>query len=173
MLPVRRRVESGMVTQDTKPPKLPPVWFKHLFWRVHRFLYRLTGGRVLWTPKNKRGWGAMHLTAIGRKSGQQRSVIIGYIDDGSTPVVLAMNGWDEGQPAWWLNLDAHPDAVIRLKGQPERPVHARRVGGEERDRLWQLWSEVDEGLDAYADSRSADTPVIVFEPRDAATDQTV
>lgn len=161
-----------MDTQITKPPKLPPLWFKHVFWRVHRFLYRITGGRVLWTPKSKRGWGAMHLMTIGRKSGQQRSVIIGYIDDASTPVVLAMNGWDEGLPAWWLNLDAHPDAVIRLKGQPERPVRARRVEGEERDRLWQLWAEVDEGLDALAASRSADTPVVVFEPQDAASDQT-
>jgi hypothetical protein len=74
-----------MDTQVTKPPKLPPVWFKHLFWRGHRFLYRLIGGRALWTPNTKRGWGAMHLTAIGRKSGQQRSVIVGYIDDSSTP----------------------------------------------------------------------------------------
>ena len=109
-----------MGTQITKPPKLPPVWFKHLFWRGHRILYRLRGGRVLWTPSAKRGWGAMHLTTVGRRSGQQRGVIVGYIEDGATPAVLAMNGWDEGQPAWWLNLDAHPDAVIRLKGQPER-----------------------------------------------------
>jgi F420H(2)-dependent quinone reductase len=160
-----------MGTQTTKPPKLPPTWFKHLFWRVHRFLYRLAGGRVLWTPKSKRGWGAMHLTATGRKSGQQRSVIVGYIEDGMTPVVLAMNGWDEGQPAWWLNLEARPDATIRLKGQPERMVRARRVDGEERNRLWRRWADIDEGLDAYAASRSADTPVVVFEPRDAATDQ--
>ncbi len=171
-MPRHRSGESFINTQNTKPPKLPPAWFKHLFWRVHRFLYRLIGGRVLWTPKTKRGWGAMHLTATGRKSGQQRSVIVGYIDDGSNPVVLAMNGWDEGQPAWWLNLASHPDAVIRLKGQPERSVRARRVEGEERDRLWRLWAEVDDGLDALAGSRSADTPVIVFEPRDAATDQT-
>ena len=135
-----------MGTQSTKPPKLPPVWFKHVFWRVHRFLYRFPAGVVLWTPRNKRGLGAMYLTTIGRKSGRQRSVIIGYIEDDSTPVVLAMNGWDEGQPAWWLNLEAHPDAVIRLKGQPERLVRGRRVDGEEHDRLWRLWAEVDEGL---------------------------
>jgi deazaflavin-dependent oxidoreductase (nitroreductase family) len=161
-----------MVTQTTEPPKLPPVWFKHLFWRTHRFLYRLAGGRVLWTPQNKRGWGALHLTTIGRKSGRRRSVIVGYIEDGPTPVVLAMNGWDEGQPAWWLNLEAHPDAVIRLKGRPEHPVRARRVDGDERDRLWQLWAEIDEGLDAYADSRTADTPVVVFEPRDGGSERT-
>ena len=156
-----------MNTQTTQPAKLPPVWFKHLFWRGHRFLYRLVGERVLWTPKSKRGWGAMALTTIGRKSGRQRSVIVGYIDDGTIPVVLAMNGWDEGHPAWWLNLEARPDTVIRLKGQPERPVRARRVEGDERDRLWRRWAEVDDGLDAFADSRSADTPVVVFEPRDA------
>ncbi len=159
-----------MGTQTTQPAKLPPAWFKHLFWRGHRFLYRLVGGRVLWTPKSKRGWGAMHLTTIGRKSGRTRSVIVGYIDDDTIPVVLAMNGWDEGHPAWWLNLEAHPDTVIRLKGQPERPVRARSAEGDERERLWRLWAEVDDGLDAYAGSRSTDTPVIVFEPRDAATD---
>ena len=111
----------------------------------------------------------MHVTTIGRISGRQRSVIVGYILDGSTPVVLAMNGWDEGQPAWWLNLDAHPEAVMRRKGETERPVRARRVEGAERERLWRLWAEVDEGLDAYAASRSADTPVVVFEPRRAAS----
>ena len=160
-----------MGSSTTKPPKVPAAWFKHLFWRAHRLAYRVLGQRALWTPDAKRGWGALHLTAVGRRSGRQRSVILGYIDDGAAPVVLAMNGWDEGLPAWWLNLDAHPDAVIRLKGQPERAVRARRVEGEDRDRLWRRWSEIDEGLDALADSRSAETPVVVFEPRDAATDE--
>ena len=167
---VRRGREDAMDTQTTEPPKLPPAWFKHLFWRGHRLAYRVLGGRVLWTPQSKRGWGAMHLTTVGRHSDEERGVILGYVLDGSCPVVLAMNGWDEGVPAWWLNLEAHPDAVIRLKGEPERPVRARRAEGEERDRLWQRWAEIDEGLDAYAASRSADTPVVVFEQRSAATD---
>ena len=157
-----------MDAQITEAPNLPPPWFKHLFWRAHRLAYRVLGPRVLWTPATKRGWGAMHLTTTGRHSGERRGVILGYIEDGSTPVVLAMNGWDEGRPAWWLNLEANPVAVIRLKGQPERPVRARRVDGDERDRLWRRWAEIDEGLDAYAASRSADTPVVVFEPLDTA-----
>ncbi len=156
-----------MNTQTTEPAKLPPVWFKHLFWRVHRFAYRILGARVLWTPQSKRGWGAMHLATVGRKTGERRGAIVGYIEDDSSPVVLAMNGWDEGQPAWWLNLEALPDAAIRLKGEPERPVRARRVEGDERDRLWLRWAEIDEGLDAYAASRSTDTPVVVFEPIEA------
>jgi F420H(2)-dependent quinone reductase len=116
------------------------------------------------TTSNKRGWGALRLTTIGRKSGQERSVIIGYLEDGPNLVGLAMNGWDEGHPSWWRNLEAHPDAVVRLAGQPPRPVRARPSVGEERDRLWQRWVEVDPRLDAYAGRRSTETPVFVLEP---------
>ena len=105
----------------TRPPKLPPPWFVHTAWRVHRALYRLSGGRFLWTTSNKRGWGALRLTTIGRKSGQERIVILGYLEDGPDLVTLAMNGWDEGHPAWWLNLEAHPDAVVRLAGGHRAP----------------------------------------------------
>ena len=133
--------------------------------RVQRALCRLSGGRFLWTTSNKRGWGALRLTTIGRKSGQERSVIIGYLEDGPNLVALAMNGWDEGHAAWWLNLEAHPDAVIRLAHQEPRLVRARPSAGEERDRLWQRWVAVDPRLDAYAVRRSTETPVIVLEPR--------
>jgi F420H(2)-dependent quinone reductase len=156
-------------TEATRPPKVPPTWFVHAAWRVHRALHRLSGGRFLWTTSNKRGWGALRLTTVGRKSGQQRSVIIGYVEDGPNLVVLAINGWDEGHPSWWLNLEAHPDAVVRLAGQHARPVHAIRIVGEERDRLWQRWVAVEPQLDGYAGRRSTRTPVIVLEPRDAIT----
>jgi deazaflavin-dependent oxidoreductase (nitroreductase family) len=151
----------------TGPPKLPPAWFMHAFWRVHRALCRLSGGRFLWTPASKRGWGALRLTTVGRKSGRERSVIVGYLEDGSNLVTLAMNGWDEGDPAWWLNLEAHPDAVVQLSGQAPRPVRARAAAGAERDRLWQRWVAVDPQHDAYAGLRSTETPVVVLEPRDA------
>jgi deazaflavin-dependent oxidoreductase (nitroreductase family) len=154
--------------KPTQPPKLSPPWFIHLAWRVHRALYRVSGGRFLWTPASKRGWGALRLTTIGRKSGKERSVIVGYLDDGPNLVTMAMNGWDEGHPAWWRNLEANPDAVVRLQGQRPRPVRARQATGEERDRLWQRWAEVDVGLDAYAARRSTVTPVVVLEPRDGS-----
>jgi deazaflavin-dependent oxidoreductase (nitroreductase family) len=153
-----------MGAEASEAAKLPPPWFKHAAWRVHRTLHRLSGGRFLWTPANKRGWGAMRLTTIGRRSGQERTVIVGYLEDGADLVLLAMNGWDEGHPAWWLNLEAHPDATVRLAHQEPRRVRARLAEGEERDRLWQRWAAVDVGLDAYAGSRSTITPVVVLEP---------
>jgi deazaflavin-dependent oxidoreductase (nitroreductase family) len=156
-----------MDTAATKPPKHPPPWFVHAAWRVHRALSRLSGGRFLWTTSNKRGWGALSLTTVGRKSAKERSVIIGYLEEGPDLVVLAMNGWGEGHPAWWLNLEANPNAVVRSAGEPERPVRARPAAEEERERLWRRWVAVDPQMDAYAGLRSTATLVVVLEPRDA------
>ncbi len=151
-----------------KPPRVPPGWFKHVAWRVHRGLYRMSGGRrFLWGTGGKRGWGALRLTAIGRRSGEERSVILAYLEDGSNLYTLAMNGWDEGHPAWWLNLQANPDAVVRLAGQEPFPVRARAAEGDEHERLWRAWAAIDTSLDAYAATRTTPTPVVVLEPRAA------
>jgi F420H(2)-dependent quinone reductase len=89
----RRSWRSGATGSDaTRPPKVPPSWFVHVAWRVHRALHVLSGGRFLWTTSNRRGWGALRLTTVGRKSGQERSVIIGYLEYGPNLVVLAING---------------------------------------------------------------------------------
>jgi deazaflavin-dependent oxidoreductase (nitroreductase family) len=129
----------------------------------------LSGGRFLWTTSNKRGWGSLRLTTIGRKSGGERSVIMGYLEDGPNLISIAMNGWDDGHPSWWLNMEAHPDATVRLTDQLPRPVRARRAAGQERDRLWQHWVAADPRLDVYASRRSTETPVIILEPRDVTT----
>lgn len=64
-----------MGTEATRTPKHPPPWFVHIAWRVHRALYKLSGGRFLWNTSNKRGWGSLRLTTVGRKSGQERSAL--------------------------------------------------------------------------------------------------
>ena len=152
-----------MSAAKPQPAKLPPAWFKHAFWRVHRGLYRLSRGRFLWTPASKRGWGALGLTTTGWRSGKARTVIVGYIEDGPNLVTLAMNGWDDGIPAWWRNLEARPEAIVRQSRQKPLNVRARAATGEERDRLWQRWREIDVDLDAYASRRSTETPVVVLE----------
>ncbi|NJP34291.1 nitroreductase/quinone reductase family protein [Micromonospora thermarum] len=150
-------------------PWLPPRWFIRLAWSVHRGLYRVFRGRVgLWRPRAN-GWGALRLTTTGRRSGQQRSVILGYFEDGPNLVTLAMNGWGAGEPAWWLNLQTHPDATVDLV-DGQRPVRGRAATGDERSRLWARWGEIDTNLDGYAALRSSETAVVVLEPRPGASD---
>jgi len=105
----------------------------------------------------------MRLTTTGRRSGQERSVILGYFDDGPNLVTMAMNGWADAEPAWWLNLQAHPEAVVDLT-DGRRGVRGRAAEGEERSRLWERWREIDTNLDGYAALRSAETAVVILEP---------
>lgn len=157
---LRRLIEEGAET--AAPARLPPRWFIVFFWRVHRAVFRLTGGRGLWTTRPGRS-GTMHLVTTGRRSGHPRPVILAYLEDGANLVTLAMNGWDPAEPAWWLNLQAVPHARVQLT-DGEHDVTARAATGAERDRLWQRWREVDRNLDGYARRRPAPTAVVVLEP---------
>ena len=143
--------------------RVPPRWFVRMAWSTHRGLYRVTPGKIgLWRPKPGR-WGALRLTTIGRRSGQERSVILGYFEDGPSLVTMAMNGWSEGEPAWWLNLQAHPESWVDVAGDGYA-VRGRAAQGEERSRLWDRWREIDKNLDGYAALRSTETAVVVLEP---------
>ena len=119
-----------MSGERTRSAPLPPRWFIRLAWKGHRALYRVTRGRAgLWPPKPDR-WGTMRLTTIGRRTGRERGVILAYFRDGQDLVTLAMNGWAEPEPAWWLNLQAHPGASVTLvdgRGRVEWAVIAEAL----------------------------------------------
>ncbi|MFZ5870616.1 MAG: nitroreductase/quinone reductase family protein [Actinomycetota bacterium] len=146
-----------------RPPRLPPRWLVVTAWRVHRGLVRATGGRLGLWPARARRWGAMRLTTTGRRSGKERTVILGYLEDGPNLVTLAMNGWGEGEPAWWLNLQANPHARVEVR-HGSHDVLAHAATGAERARLWARWRDVDTNLDGYARLRSTETAVVVLEP---------
>jgi deazaflavin-dependent oxidoreductase (nitroreductase family) len=142
---------------------MPPRWFVRTFWAAHRTAFRITGGRRgLWLPKPGK-WGALRMTTTGRKTGKERSVILGYYEDGPNLVTMAMNGWAQPEPAWWLNLQAHPEAWVQLKNG-ERRVRGRAAQGEERERLWKSWYDYGDDVDAYATLRPTETAVVVLEP---------
>lgn len=149
-------------------PRLPPRAFVRTAWLLHRAAYRITGGRFgLSHPEAGSKFGMMRLTTIGRRSGQSRVAIIGYYEDGPNLVTLAMNGWGEKEPAWWLNLQAQPDTTVELP-DGSRAVRARAAAGAERDQLWTGFSDYPgwgEDLDNLASRRSVQTAVIVLEPR--------
>ncbi|WP_328531815.1 nitroreductase family deazaflavin-dependent oxidoreductase [Nocardioides sp. NBC_00368] len=143
---------------------LPPRWFIRAAWWFHRRLYAAGGARFLRRPRPDRA-GMLRLTTVGRRTGQERSVILSYVPDGSTYVTLAMNGWADPPPAWWLNLKATPEALAETVDGPRR-VRAHEALGPERERLWSLLAAADDGwgeLDDFAARRSHRTPVVVLE----------
>lgn len=169
----RQSTDLTQANNDTRPgkaPMLPPRWFIHAAWKVHRAIYNLSGGRMgLAVPSPDGNYGTMRVTTTGRRSGEERPVILAYYEDGPNLVTIAMNGWGEGDPAWWLNLQANPTARVELKGEPgARQVRARKAEGEERERLWSWIRDLGgyggEKIDAYAASRSTETPIVILEP---------
>jgi deazaflavin-dependent oxidoreductase (nitroreductase family) len=89
--------------------------------------------------------------------------MVGYFTDGPDLVTMAMNGWGEAEPAWWLNLQANPEATVVTRDGPEH-MRARAALGEERDRLWAKWREIDKGLEGYAARRPRETAVVILQP---------
>ena len=149
-------------SDSTKEPRLPPKWFIHFAWRFHRGLYKVTGGRKGLREPSSDKYGMMRVTAIGRKSGEPRSVILAFYRDDENLVTLAMNGWDAPDPAWWLNLQANPIATVDLDDE-QFTVRARAAEGDERERLWDRWRHYDKELDGYATRRPTETAVVVLE----------
>lgn len=152
-----------MTDPDAKP-RLPPRWVFRLGWSAHRGLYRLSRGRIGLRRPKPDGWGTIRLNTVGRRTGLERSVMVGYFEDGPNLVTLAMNGWADREPAWWLNLQAHRGVRVDVANR-SRLFNARGARGEERERLWSRWREINKQLDAYASRRSMETAVVVLEPQ--------
>ena len=161
----------SMTAVHEQTPGSPPRLFVRIAWVLHRALYRFSGGRIgLSRPKAGGRFGMMRLTTVGRRSGQPRVAIVGYYEDGPNLVTLAMNGWADTDPAWWLNLQAQPDTTVELKDGP-RAVRGRVAVGAERERLWASFRDYPgwgDDLDALAAQRATERAVVVLEPRTAA-----
>jgi F420H(2)-dependent quinone reductase len=152
-----------------RPPRLPPRWFVRVAWAAHRGIYSMTRGRLgLWSATADRS-GMLRLRTVGRRSGSERTAILGYVTDGPNLVLVAMNGWADPEPAWWLNLQAHPDATVDLRegsrGVTARGVTARQATEHERSRLWARLADMTGNLDRYAALRSRETQLVILEPR--------
>ena len=150
-----------MTDGSERSPWLPPRWFIRFAWKAHRAWYRVTGGRRGLWPAQVDHWGTMRVTTIGRRSGQERSVILAYLEDGANLFTLAMNGWGEAEPAWWLNLQANPQARVRL-ADGTREVVAHAADRERAGQALGRWRGIDKNLDRYAHRRPNGTAVVVL-----------
>src|SRR6266568_5997423 len=124
----------------------------------HRTLLRLTGGR--W-PHKLGGMQALELHTLGRKTGQRRSTFLrSPIFTAERIVLIASLGGASHNPAWYLNLVAHPNVEITVRGGT-KPYIARTASTEEKA---ELWPEITRGFgnpyDGYQRSTPRDIPVV-------------
>ena len=128
--------------------------------RIHRAVYRATGGRL---GARLAGLDMLLLTTTGRRSGRRRTQPLACFRDGDHWVVVASNGGQDRHPAWFLNLEARPDARIRI-GRQEFAVRARVASGVERARLWPWLQQRNPPYARYERRTERQIPVVILQP---------
>ena len=126
----------------------------------HIRAYRETNGEVghIWN-----GATSLLLTTNGRKSGEPRTSALIYAKDGDDYLVVASMGGAPMHPAWYLNLEANPQAEIQVLAD-RIPVTARTATPEEKPRLWDIVREQWPNYDVYQSRTDRDIPVVVLTP---------
>ena len=131
------------------------------FSRLHAAVYRALRGRLV---DRALGCDIVLLETRGRKTGRPHEVPLFAFHDGPHLVVIASRGGNDVAPAWYLNLLAHGEVVVRVDGTM-REMRARVVGGAERARLWRLAAAGYPGYETYRARTRREIPVVVLEDR--------
>lgn len=117
------------------------VWIiKHLASPLQRWVYRVTGGRIM--SNLGKGRNVLLLTTKGRRTGKDRTVPVFYLRDDDRVVICNVRPDHEGINPWVINLRHDPGARLQI-GQDSGRYQAREATQNEIDRLWprliKLW----------------------------------
>jgi deazaflavin-dependent oxidoreductase (nitroreductase family) len=172
---------AGALDDDTTYP-LPPsqrfwrnrrfararhrlLWLRRsspLLTRAHARLIRWTGGRIRRSFIFTGGMPLLVLTTVGRRSGKRRSTPLGYLTLGDRYAVIASNAGSDRVPAWWLNLQADPEAEV-LADRTRHTVRARRADAAEDATVWAEFARLNPGFDEYRMLTERRIPVVILE----------
>ncbi len=134
-------------------------WLLALVTRVHRALYRLSGGRI---GGSMAGIRVLLLTTLGRRSGLPRVLPLLYVEAEKGYVVVASNAGDDRAPAWWQNLRARPEASVQV-GRERHAVRARRATPEEEAALWPKLIAAYGPYARYRERTRREIPIVILE----------
>lgn len=132
-----------------------------LFGDEHVRQYEATAGKVGhdWNDTQ-----VLILHTTGRKSGMTRKLPLIYGRSGDDYLIVASKGGAPNHPAWYLNLEAHPEATIQVWGDLT-PVTARTASADEKARLWPTMTAQWPDYDKYQERTERDIPLVILTPQ--------
>jgi len=98
------------------------------------------------------------LTTTGAKSGQQRTVVIGYRPYGDDLAVIASDNGAPKAPKWFANLTKDPVATVELGNEKFR-VRTRIASRDERSKVARLI----EYLGPQQERTQREIPIVILE----------
>jgi deazaflavin-dependent oxidoreductase (nitroreductase family) len=129
--------------------------------RAHARLLRLSRGRL---GTRLLGAEVLVMRTTGRRSGEPRESPAFFVSHGEGFAVVASNAASRRFPAWWLNLQANPEAEVLVRGN-WHDVRARQADPQEAAALWPRFAAAYSGYEHYKSIATRELPVVVLEPR--------
>ena len=123
--------------------------------------FRRNGGKV---GGQFEGFPLLILTSTGAKSGAERVNLIGYFDINDTIYVVGSAAGRDQSPGWVFNLRAHPAVTIEVGSDPPKPVTARELPRDERDRVYDAIVARAPGFAEYQQKTDRVIPVFELTP---------
>jgi deazaflavin-dependent oxidoreductase (nitroreductase family) len=151
---------EGIMAEPSKSRELPD-WIQS-----HLTRYLATNGEegYLWDASLGGGKGlvpTLLLTTTGRKSGRLLTLPLIFGESGSDYVVVASKGGAPAHPAWYLNLEAHPEVQVQIKADKFK-ARARTASGTERPGLWSKMVALYGPYADYQKKTERQIPVVVL-----------
>src|ERR1035438_8034133 len=119
-----RRQKAGSTVRARRP--------EMLFGQEHVQRYIETDGKE---GHDWQGTSVLILTTTGRRTGRRHSTPLIYQEHDGSYLVVASKGGDDAPPAWYLNLQAHPDVDVQVWGD-RFAARARSATEAEKPALW-------------------------------------
>jgi deazaflavin-dependent oxidoreductase (nitroreductase family) len=130
-----------------------------LFGQEHVERYRATDGEE---GHDWQGTQTLLLTTTGRKSGEERTTPLIYGQRGDDYMIVASKGGADEPPAWYLNLQADPEAEVQVKAERFR-VRARDATPDEKPDAWKTMTAEWPAYDEYQEKTDREIPVVILE----------
>jgi deazaflavin-dependent oxidoreductase (nitroreductase family) len=105
------------------------------------------------------------LTTTGARSGRPHTVPLAWVADGSEDriVLFASNIGAPRHPAWYLNLVAHPEVTVELRGDRFPATASSVLEGPEYDRLYRLFTSRMPGTETHQAKTDRKIPMTLVE----------
>jgi deazaflavin-dependent oxidoreductase (nitroreductase family) len=131
-----------------------------LFGQEHIDRYVETDGEVGYEWEN--GTTILLLTTTGAKTGQERVAPLIFVERDGVPAIVASKGGAPEPPAWYVNLRAHPEVTVQIKGEVF-PARARTATPEEKPQWWDLAVSAWPAYADYQRKTDREIPIVLLE----------
>ena len=155
-----------MSPEETQPKRKPPPQIPSDMNAFNQGVikeYRANKGKLSGPMEGRT---VMLLTTTGAKSGQPRTVVLGYGKEGDRLVVIASKNGAPNNPTWYENLQAKPTVTVELGADKYQARPDRREGRTPQSReAGALPREPAEADDSRDPARRPRTRLTLLRPR--------